>query len=98
MNTDDRLPLNRRQRLWGRIWTIWLLLAAVSFAVLETIGLINRRPGDTLSENTRRWLGTDRTWRTWGALSFVAALVGFVVWFVPHIVFKTCRRRTFTMS
>jgi hypothetical protein len=88
MNTDDRLPLNRRQRLWGRIWAIWLLLAAVSFAVLEIIGLVNRRPGDTLSENTRRWLGTDRTWRTWGALGFVAALVGFVVWFVPHIVFS----------
>jgi flagellar biogenesis protein FliO len=49
--------------------------------------LVRREPGDTLSENTRAWLGTDKTWKTWGALGFVIALVGFVVWFVPHIVF-----------
>ena len=54
---------------------------------METIGLVDRRVGDTLSENARRWLGTDRIWRTWGALGFTATLIAFVVWFIPHIVF-----------
>ncbi|MFG1602859.1 hypothetical protein [Actinoplanes sp. NPDC049265] len=61
----------------------------MTFAVLEGIALVRRAPGDTLSENTRHWLGTDRTWKTGGALGFVAALVGFIVWFVPHIVFRS---------
>jgi hypothetical protein len=78
----------RYRTLWAAIWRTWLAVAAMTFAVLETIALIRRQPGDTLSENTRHWLGTDRRWATWGALGFVVALVGFVIWFVPHIVFK----------
>jgi hypothetical protein len=81
-------PAPKVQGVWARIWTVWLAVVAATFAVLEGIALVRRQPGDTLSENTRHWLGTDRTWTTWGALGFVIALVGFVVWFVPHIVFN----------
>jgi hypothetical protein len=86
MSTDEP-PAPRRRTLWATVWSIWLAIVAVTFAVLEAIALVRREPGDTLSENTRAWLGTDKTWKTWGALGFVIALVGFVVWFVPHIVF-----------
>jgi hypothetical protein len=78
----------RRRTLWATVWGFWLALVAVTFTVLESIALARREPGDTLSENTRTWLGTDKKWKTWGALGFVVALVGFVAWFVPHIVFK----------
>ncbi|WP_326554661.1 hypothetical protein [Micromonospora sp. NBC_01813] len=73
---------------WSWIWTAWLIAVAVSFAVLEGIGLINRKPGDTLSENTRHWLGVDRGWKSAGPIGFIVALVAFVVWFVPHIVWE----------
>lgn len=73
---------------WGRIWGWWLAFFALSFAILETIALIDRSTEDTLSENTRRWLGTNKTWKTGGALAFIVALVGFVIWFIPHIVFN----------
>jgi hypothetical protein len=71
-----------------RVWVAWLVAAAVSFAALEGYALYTPRPGDTLSENLRRWLGIapPRPWRHVGAVGFVAALVGFVAWFGPHIV------------
>ncbi|MFY1688165.1 hypothetical protein [Plantactinospora sp. WMMB782] len=73
---------------WAFIWKIWLFLAAVSFAVLEGISLVQRKPGDTLSENTRRWIRTDKGWKSAGPIAFMAALVAFVVWFIPHIVWE----------
>jgi hypothetical protein len=87
--TIDQPQRPRRRTLWAMVWSIWLAIVAVTFAVLEAVALIRRGRGDTLSENLRSWLGTDRTWKTWGAFGFVVALIGFVVWFLPHIVFKT---------
>jgi hypothetical protein len=78
---------NYRSR-WAQIWSWWLLIVALSFVLLEGTGLVNRKTGDTLSENTRRWLGIDRTWKTWGAAGFAGALVAFVVWFIPHILWS----------
>ncbi|GIE98942.1 hypothetical protein [Paractinoplanes rishiriensis] len=86
MNDDQQTP--QRRSAWAAIWAAWLAIAAVAFAVLETIALARRQRGDTLSENIRVWLGTDKRSKTWGALGFVVALVGFVVWFIPHIVFN----------
>lgn len=80
--------ISKYQKSWARTWAAWLALVAVSFVILEGLALIKRKDGDTLSENTRTWLGTDKRWKTWGALGFVVALVTFVVWFIPHIVFK----------
>lgn len=74
---------------WGRIWAAWLFLVALSFALLEGLALIKKAEGDTLSENTRHWLGIRAgKWRTAGAFGFIAVLVGFVVWFIPHIVWQ----------
>ncbi len=42
MNPDDRLPLSRREKLWGCILALRLLVAAASFAILETRGTVNR--------------------------------------------------------
>lgn len=73
---------------WARIWAIWLVVVAASFAILEGIALVKRKPGDTLSENTRRWIRTDKGWKSAGPLAFMAALIAFVVWFLPHIVWE----------
>lgn len=69
------------------IWAGWLIAVAVSFAFLEGYALWTKRTGDTLSENTRRWLGIQpvRPWRRWGVGLFSAVLMGFVAWFLPHI-------------
>lgn len=69
-------------------WIALLAAAAGVFAVLETIALANRHEGDTLSEAIRRWLGVtpSRAGRRVSVGLFVAGLLGFVAWFVPHIV------------
>lgn len=70
-------------------WVVWLSLLGGSFAVLEGIALRNRRTGDTLSENTRRWLGINpaRPGRRASMAVFAGTLIAFTAWFVPHILF-----------
>lgn len=81
--------MSKYEKLWERIWLIWLVVVAASFAILEGIGLVNRKKGDTLSENTRRWLGiTPKKRMTAGAIGLGVALVGFVIWFWPHIALE----------
>ena len=72
------------------MWIAWLAITAGAFAVLETIALVNRRKGDTLSERTRAWLGITppSVQRRIAVPVFVTVLVLFVVWFIPHIVFN----------
>ena len=69
-------------------WIVWGSVSLGSFAVLETVALANKRDGDTLSENLRRWLGIhpSRPARRFAVPAFVVGLAIFVVWFVPHIV------------
>lgn len=69
-------------------WIAWGATSFVSFLVLELVALQNHKYGDTLSENIRRWLGMDppNSRRQIAVPAFVALLVGFVIWFVPHIV------------
>lgn len=71
-------------------WIAWLALAGGGFTILETIALANRRDGDTLSENIRRWLGITppNARRRVTVPVFAAVLILFVVWFIPHIVFN----------
>ncbi|MDH6462070.1 hypothetical protein M2302_002245 [Micromonospora sp. A200] len=80
--------MDRYTKTWARIWAGWLLVVALSFALLEGLALAKKREGDTLSENTRVWLRTDRGWKSAGPLAFIVALVAFVVWFIPHIVWR----------
>lgn len=72
------------------VWIAWLVVCLGGFAVLETLALINRRRGDTLSENIRRWLGIDppNPVARIGIPAFVGVLVIFLIWFIPHIVFQ----------
>lgn len=72
----------------GWLWLLWIGGVIVTFAVLEGIAIRNKPHGDTLSEYTRRWLGiSPRRWhRLLGIPVFTVTAVGFVVWFVPHIL------------
>lgn len=77
----------RLRRLPNGVWLAWCLAVALSFAVLETVGILTKAHGDTLSERTRERLGIQprRPWRWWAFPAFAAVLAGFVIWFLPHI-------------
>lgn len=65
--------------------TRWLIYWAVVFGVLgfvlpEAFAIVNDEPGDTLSESLRYTI--DAVPGGLGPLLFV----GFIVWFVPHIL------------
>lgn len=70
---------------WSAVWVVWLSVAAVSFAALEWITF---RRHQTLSENLRRWLGIEprKPLRRLGVPAFIAVVLGFAAWFIPHIV------------
>jgi hypothetical protein len=70
-------------------WITWAVVSLASFTVLEAIALLNGRSPDTLSEYLRRWLGVDPPSRARriGVPLFLAVVLGFVAWFVPHIAF-----------
>lgn len=77
------------KRRWRWTWAIWLGIVALSFAILEGVGLAKRKTGDTLSESTRHWLGIVKGGRLGKkAIAFAAALVLFLIWFIPHILFQ----------
>lgn len=63
------------------MWVAILLTAAA----YETYGIISKAEGDTLSERLRLWFHTDSLA---GSVAFVVALLGFVLWFIPHILLK----------
>ncbi|ABP53032.1 hypothetical protein Strop_0549 [Salinispora tropica CNB-440] len=74
---------------WRWAWAIWLAVVAASFAVMEGLALVRRRPGDTLSEATRHWIkakkGRGLSRGEWG---LIAALGAFLIWFLPHITLE----------
>nr|WP_237500963.1 hypothetical protein [Streptomyces sp. SID8381] len=57
------------------------------FVLFETSALINRKKGDTLSENTRRLFRT-RTSKS-GRAIFTVGWLGFAGWFLLHILTET---------
>ncbi|MGC4950917.1 hypothetical protein ACLQ2N_32595 [Streptomyces sp. DT224] len=65
------------------VWTLWTAL----FALFETWALINKKKGDTLSENTRALFRT-RTSKA-GRAVFTASWLGFSGWFLLHILTQT---------
>ncbi|MGW1275503.1 hypothetical protein ACWD4V_00905 [Streptomyces tsukubensis] len=69
--------------MWPAIWIIWSCV----FAVFETIALLDKRDGDTLSENVRRLFRT-RTSKAGRAL-FTVGWCGFSGWFAVHILTET---------
>lgn len=66
-------------------WGWWVL----AFIALETLGLISRTNGDTLSERTRVWFRTDtRLGRSVFGISWAV----FAIWFLVHILWGWTRR------
>ncbi|WP_031102327.1 hypothetical protein [Streptomyces sp. NRRL S-146] len=63
--------------MWPAIWSCL-------FAVFETIALVNKREGATLSENFRRLFRT-RTSRA-GRAIFAVGWCGFSAWFAIYIL------------
>lgn len=61
---------------------VWGGILAVA-ALVETVALLNKRQGDTLSERTRAWL---RVYTRPGRALFAVGWVGFAVWFFFHIL------------
>lgn len=70
---------------WETGWIVWAVVTGGSFAVMEWLTL---RRHETLSETLRRWLGVAprKPWRRVGVPAFVAVVLGFAAWFIPHIV------------
>lgn len=65
------------------LWVAW----TAAFILVETLALINRREGDTLSENVRALFRT-RTSKV-GRAIFAVVWFGFSGWFAIHILFET---------
>ena len=65
------------------VWSVW----TAAFALYEAWALINRKDGDTLSENVRR-LFRVRTSKVGRAL-FTIGWTGFSGWFLLHILNET---------
>ncbi|MER5831231.1 hypothetical protein ABT116_10425 [Streptomyces sp. NPDC002130] len=67
-------------------WIVWALWTSL-FALFETWELINRKEGNTLSENTRR-LFRIRPSKA-GRAAFTVGWLGFSEWFLLHILTET---------
>jgi hypothetical protein len=61
-------------------WLFWLAMAAV----IEIPALLNKAPGDTLSEHVWRWFSIRDKARGWQARRFV--LLTFMVWLTVHFL------------
>lgn len=68
------------------IWIAFLSTVAAAFGVLEGLGF--EKPGGTLSETTRRWLGVSphKPRRKVAVPLFTGGLAMFLAWFIPHIL------------
>jgi hypothetical protein len=76
----------RRDPGWlRRWWPLGLVIAALAFAVPETIAIVAPGEGGTLSEMTREWLGTESGGVTAGWVVLTVLLGGFAVWFPVHL-------------
>ena len=69
---------------WSLFWAVFTIVPLVVFGIFEYLG----RHNHTYSETIRRWLGVDppNKRRRWAQVAFVVVLVGFDVWFIPHIL------------
>lgn len=65
--------------VWGITVAVWL----ASFAVLETVALLDRSPNNTLSRQVRRVL----RWRRWFWRLSLVVWVAFVSWLTVHLWF-----------
>lgn len=68
---------------WTVAWIAWI----AAFAVIEGFALVNKKPGDTLSENVWRWFavkgGSRPIWHWTGRLILLIA----GIWLTGHLAF-----------
>ena len=70
-------------------WIVWLSVTAGTFGAGEWWAMRSGSPpGETLSANIRKWLGVrpSQPRKRWTVYGFTGLIVGFAVWFVPHIL------------
>jgi hypothetical protein len=64
---------------WTAAWLGWLLM----FLAIEAGALLNKQPGDTLSEHVWRWFSVKRKGKGWRWRR--AALATFLAWLLLHL-------------
>ncbi|MFD3314753.1 hypothetical protein [Streptomyces sp. NPDC058656] len=79
----NRLIRFIRRNTSAVLWGGWALF----FVVYESIALLNRKDGDTLSENTRGLFRIRKSKA--GRAVFTVAIAGGAVWFLLHILTET---------
>jgi hypothetical protein len=63
-------------------WTIAWLLWGAMFVAIEAPAILNRAPGDTLSEHVREWFATRTKPKHWRIRRLVLAC--FLLWLAVH--------------
>lgn len=62
------------------LWAAWV----TAFCILEYIAVTNGVPGDTLSEQVWKLIGTDEDSRTIVSWLWRAGLFILIAWLIPH--------------
>jgi hypothetical protein len=65
---------------WAALWVLWIL----AFIGIEGAALINKEPGDTLSEHVRSWASIGEKSPGWRLRRF--SLLAFLAWLVVHLM------------
>jgi hypothetical protein len=70
-------------------WPWYLAAVTIGFGLWETSAIITGHREWTLTYKIRTWLGieTGEPRRVWTSIVFAVAIIGFNVWFIPHIIF-----------
>lgn len=64
------------------VWKWWLVVAATTFALLETVALLRKR--ETLSQSIRHWIDVEtKPWPFW---AWAAVITGAAVWLPVHFL------------
>jgi len=66
-----------------QLWIIW----GVLFLAIEGAAVFNKSSGDTLSQHIWKWLGKNGYPKPSGYKWRRAALGGFFVWLIAHLLF-----------
>jgi hypothetical protein len=65
---------------WTTAWLLWIGM----FLAIEVPAILNKRPGDTLSEHAWRWFSVQGKATGWRARRFV--LLAFLAWLSAHLL------------
>jgi hypothetical protein len=66
---------------WTVAWLLWIL----QFIAIEGQALLNKTPGDTLTEHVHKWFSLETKGFGWRARR--ASLIAFLSWLTLHFLF-----------